>query len=118
MGKTIRILSALLIAAFFLIAGNGLQGTLISVRGNLEGFPLPLIGLLMSAYFVGFTAGCRIAPRMVKRVGHIRSFTALASIASAAALAYVLAVNPVVWIVLPHCRSYCRNARTDIARRR
>lgn len=100
MGKTIRILSALLIAAFFLIAGNGLQGTLISVRGNLEGFPLPLIGLLMSAYFVGFTAGCRIAPRMVKRVGHIRSFTALASIASAAALAYVLAVNPVVWIVL------------------
>jgi MFS family permease len=100
MGKVIRILSALLLAAFFLIAGNGLQGTLLAVRGNLEGFPLLMVGFLMSAYFIGFTIGCQVAPRLVKRVGHIRSFTALASVASAAALAYVLAVHPIVWIVL------------------
>ena len=100
MGKMIRILSALLLAAFFLIAGNGLQGTLLAVRGNLEGFPLLMVGFLMSAYFIGFTLGCRVAPRMVKRVGHIRSFTALASVASAAALAYALAVHPLVWIAL------------------
>lgn len=107
MAQTIRILSALLIAAFLLIAGNGLQGTLLSVRGNLEGFSLLLVGLLMSAYFVGFSAGCQIAPHMVKRVGHIRSFTALASIASAAALAYALAVNPVFWIVLRVITGFC-----------
>ncbi|WP_428407622.1 MFS transporter [Hyphococcus sp.] len=100
MAHTIRILAALLIAAFFLISGNGLQGTLLSVRGNMEGFPLVLVGLLMSAYFAGFIFGCRIAPRMVKRVGHIRAFTALASIASAAALAYALAVEPVFWLLL------------------
>ena len=100
MARTIRTLAALLIAAFFLIAGNGLQGTLLSVRGNIEGFPLVLVGLLMSAYFVGFMAGCQFAPGMVKRVGHIRAFTALASIASAAALAYALAVQPVFWLVL------------------
>ena len=107
MGQTIRILFALLIAAFLLISGNGLQGTLLSVRGNLEGFPLLLVGLLMSAYYVGFIAGCRIAPLMVKRVGHIRSFTALASVASAAALAYALAVNPAVWIILRIITGFC-----------
>jgi MFS family permease len=107
MGKVIRILAALLIAAFFLIAGNGLQGTLLAVRGNLEGFPLLMVGFLMSAYYVGFIGGCRIAPIMVKRVGHVRSFTALASVASAAALAYVLAVNPVFWIVLRIMTGFC-----------
>ncbi|GJL90350.1 MFS transporter [Hyphococcus sp.] len=107
MGKVIRILAALLIAAFFLIAGNGLQGTLLAVRGNLEGFPLLMVGFLMSAYYVGFIGGCRIAPLMVKRVGHIRSFTALASVASAAALAYALAVNPVFWIVLRIVTGFC-----------
>jgi len=107
MGKVIRILAALLIAAFFLIAGNGLQGTLLAVRGNLEGFPLLMVGFLMSAYFAGFIGGCRIAPLMVKRVGHIRSFTALASIASAAALAYALAVYPAVWIGLRIITGFC-----------
>ncbi len=107
MAQTIRVLSALLIAAFFLISGNGLQGTLLAVRGNLEGFPLLLVGLLMSAYYVGFIAGCQIAPRMVKRAGHIRSFTALASVASAAALAYALAVNPVFWLMLRIITGVC-----------
>ncbi len=107
MGQTIRILFALLIAAFLLIAGNGLQRTLLSVRGNLEGFSLVLVGLLMSSYYVGFIAGCQIAPVMVKRVGHIRSFTALASVASAAALAYALAVNPAVWIFLRIITGFC-----------
>ncbi len=107
MGKVIRILSALLFAAFFLIAGNGLQGTLLAVRGNLEGFPLLMVGFLMSAYFAGFIAGCRTAPLLVKRVGHIRTFTALASIASAAALAYALAVNPVFWIGLRIVTGFC-----------
>lgn len=107
MAQTIRVLSALLIAAFLLISGAGLQGTLLSVRGNIEGFSLVLLGSLMSAYFTGFTLGCQVAPHMVKRAGHIRSFTALASIASAAALAHALAVNPVFWIVLRVIAGFC-----------
>ncbi|PQA87896.1 MFS transporter [Hyphococcus luteus] len=107
MAQTIRVLSALLIAAFLLISGAGLQGTLLSVRGNIEGFSLVLLGSLMSAYFTGFTIGCQFAPHMVKRVGHIRSFTALASIASAAALAHALAVNPVFWILLRVIAGFC-----------
>lgn len=107
MASTIRTLSALLFAAFILIAGNGLQGTLLAVRGNIEGFSLTMIGLLMSAYFAGFIAGCRYAPGMVKRAGHIRSFTALASIASASALAHILAVEAPVWIFLRCITGFC-----------
>ncbi|WP_425411047.1 MFS transporter [Hyphococcus sp.] len=107
MAKTIRTLSALLVAAFILIAGNGLQGTLLSVRGDIEGFSLTLIGLLMSGYFAGFIAGCRYAPQMVKRVGHIRAFTALASIASASALTHILAIDAVFWVILRAITGFC-----------
>ncbi|WDI32210.1 MFS transporter [Hyphococcus flavus] len=107
MTNTIRTLSALLLAAFILIAGNNLQGTLLAIRGDLEGFSLTLVGLLMSAYFVGFIAGCRYAPGMVKRVGHIRSFTALASLASASALAHLLAIDATIWIVLRVISGFC-----------
>ncbi len=107
MAKTIRTLSALLLAAFILIAGNGLQATLLSVRGNIEGFPLSLIGLLMSAYFFGFILGCRYAPHLVKRAGHIRAFTALASVASASALAHAMAVEAGVWIGLRAVTGFC-----------
>jgi len=98
--QAIRTIFALLLAAGVLICGNGLQNTLISVRADIEGFPLLLIGLLTSAYFVGFIAGCYRTPALVSAVGHIRTFTALASLASASALAHVIVVEPAVWIAL------------------
>lgn len=100
-------IAALLLAGFFLVAGNGLQTTLIAIRGNLEGFPLWLIGGFVSAYFVGFIAGSRLTPVFVKRVGHIRTFTALASVASATALAHSLLVDSVFWLALRVITGFC-----------
>jgi len=100
MGGVIRTITALLLASSILIAGNGLQNQLLAIRANLEGFPLHLIGMLLSVYSAGFILGCRYAPVLVKRVGHIRTFTALASLASAAALIHVIFVSPFVWIAL------------------
>lgn len=107
MFRAVAAISALLLAAAILLAGNGLQGTLLSVRGQLEGFSPALIGLLMTAYFVGFIAGCRINPGFIKSVGHIRTFTALASIASASALAHALAVDGVTWAILRAITGFC-----------
>ncbi len=100
MGQAVRTIAALVLAAAILICGNGLQNTLLSVRANIEGFPLWQIGLLTSAYFVGFIGGCRQTPAIVRRVGHIRAFTALASLASASALAHAIAVEAPIWVGL------------------
>lgn len=105
--RAVAAISALLLAAAILLAGNGLQSTLISVRADLEQFPTTLIGLLMSAYFAGFVAGCRINPGFIKSVGHIRTFTALASIASASALAHALVVDVVAWALLRAVTGFC-----------
>ena len=76
--------SALFLGIALMMLGNGLQGSLLGLRGSLEGFDNQVLGLVMSGYFVGFLGGSLFAPRVVARVGHIRVFAALASLASAA----------------------------------
>lgn len=100
MRETLTPLIALFIALAALLAGNGLQSTLIAVRANLEGFPITVIGSMMSAYFVGYILGCIICPIFVRQVGHIRTFAALASIVSSVALIHLVLVNPWVWVIL------------------
>ncbi len=98
---------ALLLATGLLLSGNGLFGTLSAVRANIEAFPLPIIGMLMSAYYAGFILGCWYNPYLVKRVGHIRAFTALAAIASVAALFHAIIVDPIAWLVLRSVIGFC-----------
>lgn len=94
---SLRPLIPLLLAAGILLAGNGMQGTLIALRGADEGFSPAAIGLMGTAYFAGFLIGCFSVPRLLRRVGHIRTFASLAALASAGTLLLVLAIDPLVW---------------------
>jgi MFS family permease len=80
-----------------LMLGAGLQGTLLGVRATLEGFPTPVIGAIMSCYYIGYLMGTRAAPVMLKRLGHIRVFAALAAVASVTILVQGVLVNPIAW---------------------
>lgn len=88
---------ALLIGMALIMLGNGLQGTLLGVRATLEGFPTTVTGFVMTGYFVGFLAGSMLAPKIVERVGHIRVFAALASVASASVLFHAVFIDPLSW---------------------
>ena len=88
---------ALLLGMMLLMVGNGLQGTLLGVRGGIEGFSTFEMSFVMSAYFAGFLVGSRVAPEMIRRVGHVRVFAALASFVSAILILYPAFANPVAW---------------------
>ena len=88
---------ALLLGMMLLMVGNGLQGTLLGVRGGLEGFSTFEMSFVMSAYFAGFLGGSRLAPEMIRRVGHVRVFAALASFISAILILYPAFAHPVAW---------------------
>ena len=90
---------ALLLGLGMLMIGNGLQGTLLGVRGSLEGFSTLELSFVMSAYFVGFLGGSRMAPEMIRRVGHVRVFAALASLISSVMILYPLLSSPLFWIL-------------------
>ncbi len=89
---------ALLLGMMLLMVGNGLQGTLLGVRGAIEGFSTFELSLVMSAYFVGFLGGSRLAPEMIRRVGHVRVFAALGSFISATLILYPTIADPWAWI--------------------
>jgi MFS family permease len=58
--------------------GNGLLTTLLGLRMGIEGYPTWVVGLVMSGYFAGQIVGARLIPRVIERVGHIRTFAAAA----------------------------------------
>ena len=105
--KAVAGLAALLASAAFLYSGNGLQFTLLSMRADIENFSTPLIGIMMASYYIGFIAGCRTNPSIIAAVGHIRTFVALASLASASALAHSIFVDVYGWAVLRIVSGFC-----------
>ena len=119
---------ALFLGMFMLMVGNGLQGTLLGLRGAAEDFSAFQMSFVMSAYFVGFLGGSRLAPEMIRRVGHVRVFAALGSMISAVLILYP--VLPEVWawtlgrVVIGFCfsgvyvtaESWLNNAATNETR--
>ena len=79
---------ALLLGIMLLMVGNGVQGTLLGIRGDIEGFSTGQMSIVMSGYFVGFLLGSRMAPELIRRVGHVRVFAALGSLISAVLVLY------------------------------
>ncbi|KAJ03228.1 MFS transporter [Sulfitobacter mediterraneus] len=88
---------ALLLGMCLLMVGNGMQGTLLGIRGGIENFSTFEMSIVMSSYFVGFLGGSRMAPGMIRRVGHVRVFAALASLISAVMILYPTFPNVIVW---------------------
>jgi MFS family permease len=87
--------------------GNTLQGTLLSVRGGLEGFSPAQIGMVGAGFWVGVVIGSLRGGRIIARVGHIRTFAGLAAIASSAALLHLLVIDPYVWMVARALTGFC-----------
>ena len=52
----------LLLGVMLLMVGNGMQGTLLGVRGAIEGIPTNRMALVMAGYFGGFLLGA-VMPR-------------------------------------------------------
>ena len=91
---------ALLFGMFLLMLGNGLQGTLLGVRGSIEGMSPQTMSWVMTGYFVGFLFGSQLTPNMIRRVGHVRVFAALGSLVSACLILYAAWTNPYFWFLL------------------
>lgn len=98
---------ALLLGIGVLMLGNGLLLTLLGVRASIEQFPPTMTGIVQSAYFGGFLAGSLISPRLLRRVGHVRTFAALASVASTTSLIHAIQVDVGTWAAMRFVSGLC-----------
>jgi MFS family permease len=87
--------------------GNTLQGTLLSVRGGIEGFSPAQIGAVGAGFWVGVVIGSLRCGKLIQGVGHIRAFVALGAIASTAPLLHLLVMDPIAWVVARALTGFC-----------
>ena len=97
----------LFMGVMLLMVGNGVQSSLLGIRGAAEGFTTFQLSIVMSAYFVGFLGGARLAPDMIRRVGHVRVFSAMGSMVSALLILYPLLVDWMAWSVMRVVLGFC-----------
>lgn len=90
----------LLLGVMLLMVGNGMQGTLLGIRGGIEGIGTYQMSVVMSSYFAGFLLGSQMTPVMIARVGHVRVFAALGSLISAMLILYAAWPNWMAWSVM------------------
>lgn len=107
MKATLAATSSLLLGMGLLMLGAGLQGTLLGLRATLEGFADLVTGVVMACYYIGYLGGSLVTPRLVQRVGHIRVFAALTSVASATILLQGVWVDPWFWAVMRGLSGLC-----------
>lgn len=107
MKRTLTKVAALLFGVAILLAGQGLQGTLIPTRAALEDFSTVTIGVIGASYFMGFTIGCLRGGLLLRAVGHVRVFAAMTAAASAAPLVLGLWADPWLWGFLRFLTGFC-----------
>ena len=95
-----RPIGAILASVALLQLGSGLLNTLLAVTANEQGFSTARIGVIMSGFFVGFACGIFISGRLIRRMGHIRTFAFCAAVCASIALLHSLWVDPWAWMAL------------------
>jgi len=107
MFKVLGSVWALLLGMMLVMIGNGMQATLMGVRGGIEGFGTLQLSVITSAYFLGFLIGSRVTPELIRRVGHVRVFAALGSFISAGLIAFPVLTDPYSWTVIRILLGFC-----------
>lgn len=100
-------LTALLMGSAFLLFAGGMNGLVLPIRGEAEGFSAASLGFLGTGWAVGYVAGCLRTPVLVARVGHIRAFGAMCALAAIAVLLSLLLITPWVWVPVRAMSGFC-----------
>lgn len=107
MASVMRSTWPLLLGILLLMIGNGMHGTLLGIRGGIEGIPTFLMSVVMAGYYGGFLLGSLVVPGIIKNVGHVRVFAALGSMISAVLILFPVEPNWIYWTVLRFLIGFC-----------
>src|SRR5579871_5995936 len=91
-------IGTLVVATSIVQLATGFFGTLVSLRVAIEDFGAP--GMILSAYFAGFTLGALRSGRMIERIGHIRAYAAFAGLVASATAVMPLLTGSLPWMIL------------------
>lgn len=94
-GGSVAALGAIVTGALVLQVAGTIVNTVVPLRMAIADQPPLLIGLVASAYSLGFLLGCFTMPSLVRRIGHIRGFAVFAAFQAVSTLS--LPLLPEAW---------------------
>lgn len=97
--QTFKQIAALMFGITVLFFGAGMLYVLIVVRAKEAGFSSEWIGIIQSAYQVGWLIAALVIPSLIHKVGHIRVFAAMAALGSGVILMHLLHIEELTWAV-------------------
>lgn len=100
-------IAALLAGFAILITGNGLLGTLLSLRLTSPAFSAMAVGVVQSAYYLGFMLGALSAGHLIAQIGHHRAFSVFAVVVACASLAHAFSASLPAWFALRLVTGMC-----------
>jgi MFS family permease len=103
----IRAVIPLLLSALFMVAGISLGNLLVPLRANAEGWSPATIGLIGTAYAAAFTVGCILAPRLIMRLGVMRTLVAMLGLLGVSLVLIAVFVHPLSWALFRAMTGFC-----------
>jgi len=88
---------AVIVSTLLLQAGNGLQTDVIALKADAQGFGAAVIGLMMAAYYLGYSVAPLAGRRIVARFGHVTTIVASVTAAGAVIAVQPFLVSAPVW---------------------
>lgn len=107
MPSSLLAVTAILSGAALLQFANTLFAVLLPLQLDRIGTAGWLIGVVTSAYSLGFLVGCRRVHALLRAVGHIRAFAALAALCCVFALSFAAHTQPLLWAAMRLAMGFC-----------
>ena len=95
------------LAAMLFVAGAMMLTTTVGLNLTLAGYGAGTMGLILSGQAIGFVVGTQVGPPLIRRVGHIRVFSAFAALICVAALLHGAVMSAPLWAVLRFAAGLC-----------
>ncbi|MBS0585131.1 MAG: MFS transporter [Verrucomicrobia bacterium] len=98
MREILKNIFAPILSLFIIMVGVSFFNSYISLRVTAEGWNNFIAGSLTSAYYAGMMSGALYMERIIRQIGHIRSFSLFATTTSSAIILQGFFNSPFVWL--------------------
>lgn len=106
MWKAVQPVVPVLLGIILIEGALGIVGAVMGIQMAARNVSTFLIGIVFSAYFIGFLAGSLTCERLINRVGHIRAFGVFAVLSAIATLLLAITDNIYAWIAFKVVTGY------------
>lgn len=96
-------LFAPLVSLFIIIFAGAYYMSFLAIRMKMEAASVLSLGVISFAYYLGFVIGAFAVERIIKRIGHIRSFTSFANLYGCLVIFMLLIEQTPFWIFARFC---------------